>query len=85
MLGESGVCGEGQFQGWQCCHWDGAGFCSVDGKAMRLKIGCFVGWKSGWEKGSDVVWQRPSLGGSKIGYKDNKSGVSIWGLLSRCI
>ena len=60
-------------------------YCSVDGKAMRLMIDCFVGWQSCWEEISHVVRLRPSLDGGKIGCKDNKSGVGIWGVLGRCI
>ena len=52
---------------------------------MRLIIDCFVVWQSRWEEMSDVVGLRPSLDGSEIGSSDNKSGVGIWGLLSRCI
>ena len=52
---------------------------------MRLLIDCFVGWQSGWEESSDVVRQRSFHDGSEIGCTDNKSGVGIWGLLSRCI
>ena len=77
MLRESDIYGEGLFQSCVCCHRDGASFCSVDGEVMRLMIDCFDVWQSGWEESSVIIPLRLSLYGGEIGWRDNKSGVSI--------